>query len=124
MRQITLKAIDAVTATTLSDAINIEGARKITLQFIRANHSAGSSAFEVTVSNNGIDYVVFNKLIDNVTNTNAQTLTRVAGSTLSSNTSKMYTMDLDQDSYKWMKVGVVETTDGTHSAIAQIQYEE
>jgi len=116
------KVLDAVTATTTSDPVNIENAEKITLQFIRANHSAGSSAFAVTVSLDGTNYVTYNKLIDNVTNTNAQTLTRVAGATLSSNTSKVYTMDMVSDHYRWMKVTVTETTDGTHSALALVDY--
>lgn len=124
MRQISQKFLDAVTATTTSEAFSLEGVKKLTLQFIRADHSAGSSAFAVTVSNDGVNYVTYNKLIDNVTNTNAQTLTRVASCTLSSNTSKVYSMDLADDCYKWMKVTVTETTDGTHSAIAQVQYED
>lgn len=123
-RQITLKAIDAATATTTSEAISLEGVKKCTLQFIRANHSAGSSLFAVTVSLDGINYVTFNKLIDNVANTNAQTLTRVASSSLASDTSKVYEMDLANGCYKWMKVSVTETTDGTHSAIVEREFAE
>lgn len=120
MRQISIKALDAVTATTTSNPISLEGVLKATLQFIRADHSAGSSAFAVEVSNDGTNWVTYNKLIDNVTNTNGQTLTRVASSSLASNTSKVYTMDLEQDVYKWMRVTVTETTDGTHSAICAL----
>lgn len=124
MRQITIKALDAVDATTTSEAINIEGAKRITWQFTRTNHSAGSSAFAVTVSLDGVNYITYNKLIDNVTNTNAQTLTRVASASLASNTSKVYSMDMENDAYKYMKVTATETTDGNHTAIAQVQYEE
>lgn len=124
MRQITLKPLNGETASKTSDAINIEGVQKVTLQFIRSNHSAGSSAFSVEVSNDGINWVTFNKLIDNVTNTNAQQLTRVASCSLSSNTSKVYSMDLQHDAYKYARVAVTETTDGTHTAIMQLQYEE
>lgn len=123
-RQITLKAIDAVTATTTSDPISLEGVKKCTLQFTRADHSAGSSLFAVTVSIDGSNYVTFNKLIDNVANTNAQTLTRVASCSLASDTSKVYEMDLSSGCYKWMKVSVTETTDGTHSATVERQFEE
>lgn len=124
MRQTTIKALDAVTATTTSDPISLEGLLKLSFQFIRADHSAGSSVFAVEVSNDGINYVTFNKLIDNVTNSISQMLTRVASVTLSSNTSKVYSMDLQHDTYKWARVTVTETTDGTHSAIAQAQYAE
>ncbi len=124
MRQITLKLLAAVTATTTSDIFSLEGVKKATFQFIRANHSAGSSAFALEVSQDGINWVTYNKLIDNVTNTNAQTLTRVASASLAANGSKVYSMDLDHDAYKWGRLTVTETTDGTHSAIAQLQFEE
>ena len=124
MRQITSKIIDAKAVTTVSDPISLEGVVRATLQFIRADHTSGSGAFSVEVSNDGANWVTFNKLIDNLANTNAQTNTRVASSTLASNTSKIYTLDLLQECYKWMRVTVTRTTDGTHSVIGALQYEE
>ena len=124
MRQITIKAIDAKAITFTSDPISLEGVKKATLQFIRADHSAGNGVFSVEVSNDGVNFVTYNKLIDNLVNTNAQNLVRVASSTLSTNTSKVYTLDLENDCYKSMRVTVTRTTDGTHSAIAAVQYEE
>jgi len=114
--------INAQTATYTSDPVNIENAEKVQLEFTRANHSSGSSAFAVTVSVDGVNYVTYNKLIDNVTNTNAQALTRVASASLASDTSKHYTMDLTQDAFRFMKVTVTETTDGTHTAKALVIY--
>jgi len=109
-------ALNAVTATTTSEPINIENARRISLLLTRANHSAGSSAFAVTVSVDGATYVTFNKLISNATNTNAQTLTRVASVSLASDTTSEVAMDLEHSIFRWMKVTVTETTDGTHTA--------
>lgn len=116
-----VKAIDAVTATTVSEPINIEDAEKISLIFTRANHSAGSTAFSVEVSLDGSTYVAFNKLISNATNTNAQTKTRVASVSLASNTSSIVAMDLENDIFRWMRITATETTDGTHTAKALIQ---
>jgi hypothetical protein len=116
-----IKAIDAVTATTVSEPINIENAEKISLIFTRANHSAGSTAFSVEVSLDGVTYVAFSKLITNVTNTNAQTKTRVASVSLASNTSSIVAMDLENDIFRWMRITATETTDGTHTAKALIQ---
>lgn len=116
-----IKVLDAVTATTTSEPVNIENAEKITLMLTRTNHSAGSSAFAVTVSIDGITYVTFNKLISNVTNTNAQTKTRVASVSLASDTSSAVDMDLENSIFRWMKVTVTETTDGTHTVKALIQ---
>lgn len=117
-----LTLLNAVTASTTSAEIVIAGAKKVTLFFTRANHAAGSSAFDVDVSYDGTTYVDFNKLITNVTNTNAQTPVRVGTVTLSSNTTETVAMDLERDCFYTMRVNVVETTDGTHSAFAVIEY--
>lgn len=118
----TRKLLDAVTATTTSDVFVLECAKRVTFQFTRADHSAGSSAFSLEVSIDGINYVAYNKLISNVTNTNAQNLTRVASVSLASNTSAVASMDLEHDHYKYARLTVTETTDGTHSATAFIEY--
>ena len=115
-----IKILDGVTATTTSERIYIEDAEKVSLVFTRANHSAGSSAFAVEVSIDGETWVTFSKLISNVTNTNAQEKTRVASVSLASNTSTTVAMDLENDIYRWMRVTVTETTDGTHTAKALI----
>jgi hypothetical protein len=113
--------LDAVTATTTSDAISIEGAKKVSFLFTRANHSSGSSAFSVTASIDGVTYVTYNKLIENATNTNVQNVTRVASKTLSANGSALMSMDLVHDAYRYIKVTATETTDGTHSAKVLIE---
>lgn len=117
-----ITALNAVTATTTSEAIDVKYAEKITLLLTRANHSAGSSAFTVTGSVDGATYVALNTLIDNVTNTNAQTLTRIATKTLSADGSALVALDLEQFGYSFIKVTVTETTDGTHSAVVLVEY--
>lgn len=117
-----ITALNAVTATTTSEAIDVKYAEKITLLLTRENHSAGSSAFTVTGSVDGATYVALNTLIDNVTNTNAQTLTRIATKTLSANGSALVALDLEQFGYSFIKVTVTEATDGTHSAVVFVEY--
>jgi len=114
--------LNAVVATTTSEAINIQYAEKVTLEFTRANHSVGSSAFTVTVSIDGETYVAYNKIISNVTNTNGQDLTRVATVTLAADGSSVASLDLSQDTFRFMKVTVTETTDGTHTCKAAVVY--
>lgn len=104
--------LSGVTATTTSKAISILGAKRITLMLTRANHTSGTSAFKVQVSLDGATFVDLNKLIDNVTNTNAQTLTRVLTKTLSSATSDTVSVDMDGNIYKEMRVVGTITTDG------------
>lgn len=115
-------ALDAVTATTTSDAIPIENAIGVTLVFTRSAHGSGNTVFSVTTSVDGVTYITYNKLIDNVANTNGQNLTRVASSTLSSDSSKTYLMDLSTESFKYIKITATETTDGTHTAQALVRY--
>ena len=112
----------AVTATTVFPVVNVECAEKITFIFTRADHSSGSSAFTVDGSLDGTTFVAINTLIDNVTNTNVQQLTRVASCSLASNTSKIYSLDMENFNYKEIRVTVTETTDGTHSYKALIEY--
>lgn len=114
--------INAVTATTVSAPIDIKGAKRITLALTRADHSAGSSAMSVEVTIDGTNWITFNKLISNVTNTNAQTLTRVASVSIAANGTVMATMDLDQDVFSQMRITATETTDGTHTVKAFIEY--
>lgn len=114
-------AINGATATTTSVPIDILGAKKISLVFTRADHSAGSTAFTVDVSFDGTTWIAFNKLISNVTNTNAQTLTRVASVSLASNTSSVVDMDIATGAYSKMRVTATETTDGTHTAKVLIE---
>lgn len=115
------KALDAVTATTTSNNIFVGDAERVAILITRANHSAGSSAFTFAggISSGAVGEapttVALNTLIDNVTNTNAQTLTRVAGKTLSSNTSALLWLDLETTPVQYLNATVTETTDGTHS---------
>jgi len=78
--------------------------------------------FDVDVSIDGETYVDYAKLITNVANTNVQDLTRVASVSLAANGTSMASMDLQHDSFYTMKAKATETTDGTHTIKALIQY--
>lgn len=114
-------ALNAVTETTESKAIAVNGAKNITLAMTRADHTSGSSAFSVTGTVDGTTYVTLNKLITNVTNTNAQTKVRDSSVTLSSDGSELASIDVEDLALLAIKVKVTETTDGTHTAKVLIQ---
>lgn len=113
-------AIDNATANATSDAIWVGSFKKIGILLRRSNHSAGTSAFTVRggfgeLAGTAPTMTAINTLIDNVTNTNVQGLTRVNGKTLNA----------DGDAFLWLspetpvthlQVIVVEGTDGTHRA--------
>ena len=121
--------INAVTATTQGAGIPIQGAKKVTWFFTRANHSAGSSAFTVDISCGDGTWVGFNMLVQNLardagTGTAGEDIgtTAVTTVTLSSNTTVAYAMDLSLFTAVEMRVKVTETTDGTHTAKCVIEF--
>lgn len=85
------------------------------LQLVATGITSGNGVFTVQVSNDGVYYTDYNRLTTNATNTNAQTDTRVASVTLSSNASSFVTIP---DPCAFFRVKVVPTTDGTYSATA------
>lgn len=114
-------ALDDVTANATSNALWVGDFKKVGVLLRRSAHTSGSSNFLIRAGfgENGADTNVtmsaLNTMIDNVTNTNGQTLTRVNGKALSAN----------GDAFLWvspetpvthLQVIVNEGTDGTHRA--------
>lgn len=113
--------IQGATATTTGAAIRIANALKVVLVGKRSAHSSGSTAFSLEVSNDGTNWITYNKLISNVTNTNAQTLTRVASFSLAANGVAFATMS-PEDGFEFARVTATETTDGTHDAWLYVEF--
>lgn len=108
-----LSGITATVANTSGLPIDLSKRQLKSIQFTCANHTSGNGAFGVEVSNDGTNWVVYNRLVSNVTNTNAQTDTRVAAPTLSTNTSAIYFMP-EQDLFRYLRVFCAVTTDGSY----------
>ena len=95
--------------------------------FTRADHSSGSSQFEVLGSVDGTTFaaVMLVKTIaaDAGTGTAGEDIgyTRALSTTLSANGSEVWAVDLKYHNYKQLKVKVTETTDGTHTAKVLIE---
>lgn len=105
--------LNAITSTTTSASFPTGPNGITSLQFVCANHTSGNGVFTVDVSNDGVNWTAYNKLTTNVTNTNAQTDTRVASVTLSSNTSSVVSIP---ESFSFIRVTCTVTTDGTYTA--------
>jgi len=110
--------ITATVANTAAYVIDSSMRQLKSIQFTCANHTSGNGAFGVEVSNDGKNWVVYNRLVSNVTNTNAQFDTRVAAPTLSSNTSAIYFFPTS-DLFRYIRVFCTITTDGLYSATLQ-----
>lgn len=105
----------------VNGVFRVAGAKKVTFFFSRSaptGTNSGSSIFNVEVTNDGSTWTRYNKLITNVTNTNAQNVTRAETVTISAATSTVIaTMDPDDSVYA-IRCIAVEATDGYHRCSA------
>lgn len=114
--------LDAVAATTTSADISVEEAKKVSMRLTRTLHSSGSTAFTVTGSIDGVNFTALNNIVTDVTNTNAQTVTRVASVSLSSNTSQFVSLDLTYYTLKFIRVVATRTTDGSATVAVSVEF--
>lgn len=103
----------AITATNIPTAVQIDDVDKCTLVITSAGtFNARSGVATVTVSYDGTNYVSYNMLIPNLTNTNGQMLTRVASTTAINTTGQMAVYQMvDMMPVKFIKV-LLTITDG------------
>lgn len=116
-----ITALDAVTATTTSNKIWIGNFKKVAILCRRAADAGGTSAFTVKAgfgqyASDSPTMTAYNMLIDNVTNTNVQTLTRVNGKSIAASNGDVMLWMSPEAPATHLEITVTETTDGTHSA--------
>lgn len=102
-----------------SGKVDIRGAKKVTFYFSRAygGGNAGNSKFELEVSPDGSTWYDFNKLkLGDISSTATSTVTISAATSTT-----VASMDLTYDTYKFVRLIVNETTDGTHSAKVTVE---
>jgi hypothetical protein len=101
------------TATTTSQIFETQTAEKIIIELAEGgtvlNRSGALTVFGSI--DGGTDFVQINTLVDNVTNTNAQQLTRVASKTRAAVGIDLIAVDLEYFAYTHMKV-TLTVTDG------------
>ncbi len=111
-----LEPTTAVSGTITGGSFAVGDRVKMSVQFISAN-STGSAVFTIEVSNDDTNWVTYNRLTDNVVNSDVQTDTRVAASSaLATATSKMYFFP-EGDHFEYVRATVTITTGGSYSAI-------
>lgn len=108
--------LNGVTATTTSRGAGVDNASNVSIQLLASGITSGNGVFTVDVSNDGgANWVAYNRLNSNVTNTNAQTDTRLASVTLNTNAGSMLFIP-DGDTFELIRVKCTRSTDGTYSA--------
>lgn len=113
----TVSVTDPVTVLGTNTA-DVSMRTKMSIQLIAATITSGNGVFKFYVSNDGTNWTAYNRATSNVTNTNAQTDTRVASVTLSSSGSAMVFFPVG-DHFRYIGVSLAVTTDGVYSAILQ-----
>ncbi len=113
--------LNAVAVTTTSRAVGVDNAAHLSLQITAANITSGSAVFTVQVSNDGTNWIGYNRLTSNVTNTNAQTDTRIASVLLNTNSGSILFFP-DGDTFNKIRVVATpnNTVDGTYSAVLYV----
>lgn len=106
----------AVVGQTTTAMVAIGDRRIGSLQFTASGITSGNGVFQVQISNNGSNWVYYNRLTSNVTNTNGQTDTRVASFTLSANGS-VFAFLPPTDTFQYLRVICTRTTDGSYGVI-------
>lgn len=109
----------AKTANYTSPKISVADAEEISAEFQASGISGGNGIFKLQGSDvdapGSSDWVDL-AFIDNVANTNAQTLARVTSKTLSANGNAMVFLDPHvAKALKWIRMDLAFTTDGSYS---------
>ena len=114
-----LAATKATVANTAAPVFDVSKRQLKSIQFIASTVSGDNGAFGVEVSNDGTNWVVYNRLITNVVNTNDQSDLRATAPTLSSNTSSIHFFPTS-DYFRYIRVFVTASASaGTYSAVMQ-----
>ena len=109
----------ATIANTAAPVIDTSNAQVKSIQFASTGVSSGNGAFGIEVSNDGTNWVVYNRLIANAAVADQHSAAMTAAPTLSTNTSSIYFFPLE-DYFKFMRVFVTRTTDGTYFATMEM----
>lgn len=101
-----------------TNVADVSKRQKMSLQFLASAISSGNGVFKVYVSNDGTNWVQYNRLVENITVADAHNASLVGSVTLSSNSNKIYFFS-PGDHFRYLGVSLAVTTDGTYSAILE-----
>ncbi len=115
--------LNSVTTTTTSSGFPVSSAGRLSLQLIATGVTSGTGTFTVDVSNSNENGVVtwtpYQRMIPNLTGTNAQTDAYVSSKVLNSTGSSMIFIPAG-DTFESIRVTSTVATDGTYSAILYV----
>jgi hypothetical protein len=118
-----LNAVTATVANTAAPMWDVSKRQLKSIQFSAAAINNRSGVFGVEVSNDGVNWVVYSRLTNNIANTITEGDVRTAAPTLASNTSSIYFFPTS-DYFRYIRVFVTitdgQTPAGTLTATLQV----
>ncbi len=105
----------------IDGTVDLRGAKKVTLYFSRdagTGGNAGKSVFRVQTSRDGTNWDDFNKLVGADVSATATSTVTISAAT----STVVVGMDILKDSFFKARCIILETTDGSHSCAAAVQY--
>lgn len=117
---ISASAATVLAPTTLggTNVLDVSMRDKISIEFTATGITSGNGVFKVYISNDGTNWVQYNRLITNATVADAHNDAKVGSITLSSNTSSFLFVPYG-DHFRYIGIGLDWTTDGTYTATVQ-----
>jgi len=106
--------MNSISQSSTQGTAGVAGYKRLGIQFKLANVVSGNGIFKVQGTVNGTDWSYL-ALIDNLANSNSQTLTRVLSKTLSTNSNVLMWVD-EGLSLRAIRVSATISTDGSYSA--------
>lgn len=124
-RTVQITSLNATTTSATSSAITLKGAKKVSFAWTTDASATGfaTSTLTVTGTLNGTNYFALNKLVDNVANSNSQTVTRVASKSLSTDTTNyLLSLDLQHDALSAIKVSANMLGTATNTVTTFVEF--
>src|SRR3990167_5472844 len=105
--------MNSISQSSTQGTAGVAGYKRLGIQFKLANVVSGNGIFKVQGTVNGTDWTYL-ALIDNLANSNVQTLTRVLSKTLSADSNVLMWLDSGL-SLRAVRTSVTRTTDGDYT---------
>lgn len=118
IRQITL--LSGITTTTTSSPVSVEDSDAISIQAY-ANNMSTAGSVAVQISNDGVGWTTYRKIISNVMNTNAQQIARDGGITLTGVNNTVYVSLEPTDVFRFLRVVGNVPEGGSYSVILNVK---
>ncbi len=106
-----VRMLDGVSATTTSNAFPVSDRERLSIE-LTAPLVATTGTFTFSVSNDGTNFVAYNRITTNVTDDSTHGDTRVASVTVTSSVTSAFAFFPDDDFFRYIKVTCTVTAAG------------